>query len=230
MFVIDTTGTGGGSQGPWISWTSNGSAEKGLSPRSWVLREKPEGAPETVLTVIPAFSSGCVLDLDTVKIGWEKDGATGMAPERRWNPSPAHKTPRPSEEQKPKGGYVWKEAISVRCAIGGGKAATWEQASFGAVSAFMKVAEQIMQEWPTHSQNGALLPLVVQTGVDRKQLKSGTSNMPILSVKSWVPRPDCLKADAPTFAVGAPAPVAQPAPAPQTTAATAAAVPEDVAF
>ena len=233
MFVIDTGNSGGGSQGPWITWTSEGSARKGLAPESWVLRSKEEGATEWSNVAVPAFKNGCVLDLDSLKLGWEKDGGKGVAPERRWNPSVSQKTPRPSEDKKPGGGYVWGQALSVRCAIGGGKAATWEQASFGAYEAFSVLAQQIMAEWPTMSQNGALLPLVVQTGVDRRTLKSGATSIPILAVKSWVARPDCLKADAPVIAA-APAPVA-PAPAPQpvipqTTAATAAAVPEDVAF
>lgn len=221
MFIIDT-GNEGGSKGPWLSWTSNGSAEKGFAPRSWVLRGKHENG-EKFEHVVPAFGNGCVMDLDTLQLGWMKDGATGQPPEKRWNPSISLPTQRPDESKKITGAYAWSAALSVRLAIGGGQAATWEQASFGAYDAFSKVAKQITAEWPTKSDNGRLLPLIKQTGVESQQLKSGNSNKPILTVIEWVARPDCLKADAPVIATAAPAPAPTPAPVQQMaqTAATA---------
>lgn len=228
MFTIDTGDTGG-SQGPWISWTSNGSAEKGFAPRSWVLRDKDANGNKSE-TVIPAFVNGCVLDLDTLKLGWEKDGAKGTAPERRWNPSIAQATARPDESKKLSGAFAWSKALSVRCAIGGGKAATWEQGSFAAYEAFTKLAKQIEAEWAAHSQNGALLPLVQQTGVEKRDLPNGSANIPTLAVTKWVPRPDCLKADAPVIATGTPAPAPQPVQAAQPAPAPAANVPVDAEF
>jgi hypothetical protein len=198
MFTIDT-GNEGGSKGPWISWTSNGSAEKGFAPRSWVLRGKDENDVKFE-RVVEAFASGCIMDLDTLQIGWEKEGAPGQAPERRWNPSVSQALPRPDESKKANGKYAWSSAMSVRCAIGGGEAATWEQAAYGAYDAFSKLAKQISAEWEANSQNGALLPLVKQTGVETQTLSGGTSNKPVLTVVQWVPRPDCLKDDAPTIA------------------------------
>lgn len=225
MFTIDT-GDSGGSKGPWLSWTSNGSAEKSFPPRSWILREKPDGAPSAILSVVSAFATGCVMDLDTLKLGWEKDGAKGMAPERRWNPTVSQSTPRPDDSKKQSGAYSWGRALSVRLAIGGGKSATWEQGSFGAYEAFATLAKEIQAQWPTHSQNGLLLPLVQQTSVMKRDLPSGSANIPVLSIVKWVPRPDCLKADAPTFAVepqpvAAPVVVAPAAPAP---------IPQDAEF
>jgi len=218
MFTIDT-GENGGSQGPWISWTSNGSAEKGFPPRSWVLRDKDEHGNKSE-TVVPAFVNGCVIDLDTLKLGWEKDGAKGQAPERRWNPSVSQSTPRPDESKKLSGAYAWSKALSVRCAIGGGKSATWEQGSFAAYEAFARLSKQIMAEWGTHSQNGALLPVVQMTGTEKRELSNGSANLPVLTIVKWVPRPDCLKAAPPVIATEAPAPqpvqqqAAAPAPAP----------------
>jgi len=209
MFTIDTGDTGG-SKGPWISWTSNGSAEKGFAPRSWVLRNEKDEHGVSSSEVIPAFVNGCVMDLDTLKLGWEKDGAKGMAPERRWNPSISQSTPRPDESKKISGSFSWSKALSVRCAIGGGKAATWEQGSFGAYDAFTRLAKMIEAQWAASSQNGALLPLVVQTGVEKRELASGSANIPILTISKWVPRPDCLKANAPVIATAPPAPVAPP--------------------
>lgn len=231
MFTIDT-GTTSGSFGPWISWTSEGSARKRLEPESWVLRHKDEGMTEWANEAVPAFKNGCVLDLDSLQLGWEKDGGQGVAPERRWNPSVSQSTPRPTDEKKAGGGYVWSQALSIRCAIGGGKSATWEQAAFGAYEAFDKLAKQIMAEWSARSQNGALLPLVKQEGVERRQMKSGSTSIPILRVVDWVARPDCLKADAPVIASAAPKPAAQPAPAatPAPQPAPAASVPADASF
>lgn len=216
MFSIDT-GNDGGSLGPWMSWTSNGSAMKGFPPKSWVLRGKDESG-EKFEHVIEAFANGCVLDLDTLQLGWMKDGATGQAPEKRWNPNIGQATQRPDESKKASGAYAWSQALSIRCAIGNGQAATWEQASFGAYDAFSKLAKQISAEWSEKSQNGKLLPLVKQTGVESQILKSGTSNKPVLQVMDWVARPDCLKADAPAIATQAEQPTPQPtqqaAPAP----------------
>lgn len=223
MFAIDTGDTGS-SLGPWITWSSNGSAMKGIPHSAWVLRGKDDAGNKTE-TAVPAFVNGCVMDLDTLKLGWEKDGAKGMAPERRWNPSIAQATQRPDDSKKLSGSFAWSRALTVRLAIGNGQAATWEQGSFGAYEAFTRLAKQIEAEWSAHSQNGVLLPVVTQTGVEKRELPSGTANIPILSISKWVPRPDCLKADAPVIATAAPAPVAvapQAAAAPQAPAAAIA--------
>jgi hypothetical protein len=203
-----------------MSWTSNGSAMKGFAPKSWVLRGKDEN-DEKYEHVIEAFATGCVMDLDTLQLGWMKDGAPGQAPEKKWNPTVSQATPRPDESKNANGKFAWSNALSVRCAIGDGKAATWEQAAFGAYDAFSKLAKQISAEWAEKSENGRLLPLVKQTGVETQNLKSGASNKPMLQVVQWVERPDCLKADAPTIAT-APAPAqaaATPAPAQATVGA-----------
>lgn len=222
-FEIDT-GDSGASQGPWISWSSNGSAEKGIAPRSWVLRGKDASGNKSE-TVAPAFNSGCVMDLDSLKLGWEKDGGKGMAPDRRWNPSISQATQRPDESKKPRGQFSWSKALSVRLAIGGGQAATWEQGSFAAYEAFTRLSKQIMAEWGAHSQNGALLPLVMQTGVEKRDLPSGSANIPVLTIAKWVPRPDCLKADAPVIATAAQTP-----PPAAYTAPPSASIPADAAF
>jgi hypothetical protein len=229
VFAIDT-GESSSSLGPWITWSSNGSAEKGFPPRSWVLRGKDENGEKSE-TVVPAFTTGCVLDIDSIQIGWEKDGGKGQAPERRWNPSAAHATPRPDDSRKLSGSYTWSRALSVRCAIGGGAAATWEQGSFAAYEAFSKVAKQITAQYP----GDGTLPLVKQTGVEKRELPGGSANIPVLEVIKWVPRPDCLKADAPTFAIeDTPAPTpkaaAKPAAKPASVAAVADADADDGEF
>lgn len=230
MFAIDTGDTGG-SLGPWVSWTSNGSAMKGFQPMKWILRDKSEDGEKTEV-MVPAFENGCVMDLDSLKLGWEKDGAKGMAPERRWNPSVSQATPRPDESKKQTGAYAWSRALSVRLAIGDGKTATWEQGSFGAYEAFSRLAKQIMAQHP----GDGTLPLIKQTGVEQRALSSGSTNIPILEIVKWVPRPDCLKDEAPQIDTGAAAPAAQPAPAPapqptpQPAPAATPAMADDVSF
>ena len=231
MFTIDT-GETGGSQGPWLNWTSNGSMQKQLQAKSWALRGKDEN-DEKFEHNVPAFETGCVLDLDTLQLGWMKDGGQGQAPIKQWNAHFSQATQRPDDSKKISGAYAWSAALSIRCAIGEGRAATWEQASFGAYDAFSKLSKQISAEWAEKSQNGKLLPLVKQTGVETQQLKSGASNKPILSVVQWVERPDCLKADAPQIATAAVAPEAQTqaaVQAAQANAAPASSVPSDSAF
>ena len=144
------TGSSGASQGPWISWSSNGSAMKGIPHSAWVLRGKDDAGQKSE-TAIPAFVNGCVLDLDTLKLGWERDGAKGMAPERKWNPTLAAFMPRPDESKKMSGAFAWTKALSVRCAIGGGQAATWEQGSFAAFEGFNRLKGQIVAEWAANS-------------------------------------------------------------------------------
>jgi len=165
--------------------------------------------------VVPAFTAGCVMDVDSLKLGWEKDGAKGQAPERRWNSSVSQSTPRPDESKKATGAFAWSRALSVRCAIGGGQAATWEQGSFAAYEAFSRLAKQITAQW----KGDNTLPLVKQSGVEKRELPNGSANIPILEIVRWVPRPDCLKSDAPTIATApvdepAPKPASQPAPEP----------------
>ena len=226
-FTIDTGPQEGGSRGPWMTWTSEGSARKGLKPESWVKRYKVEGTDDWANDEIPAFTNGCVMDLDSLKLGWEKDGGKGVAPERRWNPSVSQATPRPDDSKKPGGGFVWSKALTVRCAIGNGEAATWEQASFGAYEAFTKLAQQIMAQYPGDGR----LPLVKQTGVERRQLPNGNTSIPVLEVADWVARPDCLKEDAPAIDTGAqPAETAQAAQAAAANAAPASSVPADAGF
>lgn len=201
MFQIDTGNSGGGSTGPWISWSSNGSAMKEIKAMSWVLRGK-DGSDKFEKN-IPGFESGAVMDLDTLKLGWEREGID--RPERRWNPSLAQAMPRPSEEKKATGGYVWSNALSVRVAIGNGEAATWEQGQWAAYEGFARLAKQINAQI---GDNMGKLPLIKQTGVEKIKLSGGNANIPVLEIVKWVDRPDSLKADAPQIAISSSQPQA----------------------
>lgn len=210
--LIDTGATGGGSQGPWIAWSSNGSALKEIKAKAWVVRGKDQNGIKFERN-IPAFEAGVVMDLETLKLGWEREGID--RPERRWNPSLAQAMPRPSEEKKPTGGYVWTNALSVRVALGKGETATWEQGQWAAYEGFRRLAAEINAQ---AGSNPNKLPMVKQTGVETIKLGNGNANVPLLSIVKWVDRPDSLKADAPQIDMGAadvaPTPATAPAPQP----------------
>jgi hypothetical protein len=120
--------------------------------------------------------------------------------------------PRPSEEKKPTGGYMWTNALSVRVALGKGETATWEQGQWAAYEGFRRLAAQINAEI---GNNSGKLPLIKQTGVETIKLGNGSANVPVLEVAKWVDRPDSLKADAPQINTGGAAPAPAPAPAPE---------------
>lgn len=199
MFATNQTE---GSLGPWMTWTSNGSAQKGFPPKAWVMRGK-DANDNKFEKVIDGFANPCVFDLDSLKLGWEKDGAQGQAPDRRYSSHYSVAMPRPDESKKQNGAFTWSNCLQVRVAISQTEAVTWEQGSFGAYQAFTKLAKQIEAQWPEHSQNGALLPVVQMTSVDTRTLSSGSTNIPVLEIIKWVPRPDVLKDDAPAIATQA---------------------------
>jgi len=205
MFATNQTE---GSLGPWMTWTSNGSAQKQFPPKSWIMRGK-DASDVKFEKVIDGFANPCVFDLDSLKLGWEKDGAAGQAPERRYSSHYSVPMPRPDESKKQNGAFAWSNCLQVRVAVSQTEAVTWEQGSFGAYQAFSKLAKQIEAQWPEHSQNGALLPVVQMTGVEARTLSSGSSNIPVLEIVKWVPRPDVLK-DAPAIATDSSGPSPSP--------------------
>lgn len=220
MFATNQTE---GSKGPWMTWSSNGSAAKGFKPKSWVMRGKDEN-DEKFEKMIEGFANPCAFDLDSLKLGWEKDGAAGQAPDRRYSSHYSVAMPRPDESKKPSGAFQWSNCLQVRVAISKEQAVTWEQGSFGAYQAFTKLARQIEAQWD-QSNNGAMLPVVQMTGVEERNLTSGSTNIPILDIIKWVPRPDCLKDDAPSIAVAA-----EPAPQPKAAEPEVGSVPADSTF
>ena len=110
---------------------------KEIKAKSWVLRGKDTSGSKFENNV-PAFEAGAIIDLDSLKLGWEREGID--RPERRWNPSLSQAMPRPSDEKKPSGGYVWTNALSVRVALGKGETATWEQGQWAAYEGFRRLA------------------------------------------------------------------------------------------
>jgi hypothetical protein len=143
-----------------------------------------------------------VLDIEKIKTGWQKsEGISGVAPEWKWNPSPAQMLPSPSDD--------WKKGFSMNVAIGGGETATWEQAGTAAWQALTDLAPSLQQQ-PAPN----MLPLVRLANTRPMQFKRGSTLVPILEVIKWVPRPDCMKEGAAGGIALEPAPAPAPAPKP----------------
>ncbi len=230
MFEIDTGAEGGGSKGPWISFKPKGSAKHGLGYKSWSLREKTDDG-STISKFTGVENPGIVLDVyakggqlcGSLKLGWAKsDGEVGKAPERRWNASPLKSEQRPSEEKTLQGGYLWRNALSVRVALGGGKSATWEDEGWGGYKGFSALIKLVNAGF---AANEGLCPMVRCTGYADEGSGTNSTFVPTFEIVKWVPRPACLTEEAPTIAADPPAHAQQAAPA-----TTAAAVPTDAEF
>lgn len=238
MLNIDLgSGGGDGLAGPFIEYKAK--VTDAAPARSWMLREKPDGADSYQVTnITEAFGRGVVIDMESVKLGWEKAGPKGQAPERVWAPAPNLSTfPRPTDEKRQgdDGKYrpVWSEVFAVRVAIGGGVAGTWTQCQFAAFKAFGQLVGLYQQQGPANP--GKLMTVRVADHISEYN-----TNRPVFAVVGWVDRPACLNvAVAPidTGAAAAPAAPAQPAPAPaaaapapQAVPAPAAGVPDALAF
>lgn len=191
MFDMDVGGSGG--EGPWIAWSARGTQDGSVPPKSFYLREGSDKTP------LAAFGTGVVLDIETMRTGWQKsEGIAGVAPEWRWNASLSRFEAAPGED--------WKRGFSIRCAIGSGKTATWEQAGAAAWNAFTALVPDLKgQPAP------GMLPLVKMTATKAVQFKRGSTVEPVLTIAKWVPKPDCLKEGAAAGIATEPAPVQQQA-------------------
>ena len=196
MFQFDTANTG--ASGPFIAWTPRGTQDGSVPAKSFYLRTSEGKQP------LDAFQKGVVLDIHNMKTGWQKsEGIAGQAPEWKWNQTVAHMMPQPGDD--------WSKGFSIRCAIGGGETATWEQASTAVWDAFTGIVPALQQ-----GPGDGSLPLVRMVDIKAMQFKRGSTVAPVLEVVKWVPRPDCLKDDAPAIATEPDPTQAAPAPEPAT--------------
>lgn len=197
MFTLDTGSEG--ASGPFMAWSARGSQDGEINSKTFYVRDGGSKRP------IDA-AKGFVMDISSMKTGWQRsEGIAGVAPEWKWNPSPAQMMASPGDD--------WKKGISVKVAIGGGNVATWEQAGAATWQAIVKLAPGLQaQPGPN------MLPLVRMTGTEAMQFKRGSTIAPVLEVVKWVERPECLNQNVVAgFAIepAAPAPAAKAAPAPQ---------------
>ena len=213
MFALDT-GNNGGGNGPFLQWSARGTQDGIINPKSFYIRAS-DGK-----TVYDA-TKGMVLDIEKMRTGWQKsEGVAGVAPEWKWNPSPAQMMAQPAED--------WKKGFSIVVAIGGGEVATWEQAGTAAWQCLVDLSAALQQQ-PALGH----LPLVRLADVKPMQFKRGSTISPVLEIIKWVPRPDCLKEGAAAGIATAPVAAAAPKPAPKpapVAAPTPAAVYDDMEF
>ncbi|WP_037281988.1 hypothetical protein [Rubellimicrobium mesophilum] len=153
-------------QGPWLTWSAQ--------TRGFMLRTGSGKEP------FAGFESGVVLDIDTMRTGWQRsDGIAGVPPEWQWNQSLSQFEPRPGED--------WKQGFHILCGIGDGQTAIWEQAGASAWNGFLGLVPALRQQ-PAEG----VLPLVKLVGTREARFNKGKATIPLFEVAEWVPRPACL--------------------------------------
>ena len=199
MFQIDL-GNSGSDVNAFLQWSARGTQDGAIRAKQFYIRD---GAAKEEYA--GAQTSGFILDLDSLKTGWQKsEGIAGVAPEWKWNPSLNQMMPKPGDD--------WKKGMSVKVATGGGKVAMWEQAGAAVWSTLTELAAKLKDQ-PSAGQ----MPLVRMAEAKELKFTKGSTCYPILEVVKWVDKPDCLKDGAAAgIALDEPAPVQaqQSAPAP----------------
>lgn len=195
MFTLDTGSNG--ASGPFLAWSARGTQDGAVGPRKFFIRD---GSTKTEYDAAKGF----VLDIEGMKTGWQRsEGVAGVAPEWKWNASVSQMMPSPGDD--------YKKGFSIRCAIGGGQSATWEQAGAAAWDCLTDLAPKLAQQ-----PSKGMLPMVKLVDARAVQFKRGSTVVPVLEIVKWVERPDCLKEGAAAgIATEAPKPAPAPAPAPQ---------------
>ena len=190
MFQIDL-GNSGSDVNTFLQWSARGTQDGAIRAKQFYIRD---GAAKEEYSA--AQTNGMVLDLDSLKTGWQKsEGISGVAPEWKWNSSVNQMMAKPADD--------WKKGISVKVAIGGGKVAVWEQAGAAVWSTLTDLASKLKDQ-PSAGQ----MPLVRMVEVKELKFTKGSTCYPVLEIVKWVDKPDCLKEGAAAgIAVDEPAPV-----------------------
>lgn len=212
MFHIPTDT--GGDKGPFFQYKQR--AGQGMADGSWYLREK-DGDDWHYTDMTNAFKGGIVADVfathdgelgGTLKMGFIKF-TEGKAPDRFWWKSPLHAEQRPDEGKNSDGAFEWQNAVSFRVAIGGGKSASFDVTGWGGYKGVMGLLEQMNKGFAANVGN---CPLVQYTGFRTEGSGKTRLHVPEFTIAKWVPRPECLKPEAPEIgAAASPAPTEQPA-------------------
>ena len=174
MFEIDLGNTGSDIN-EFLQWSARGTQDGAVRARSFYLRE---GTEKTELP--EAQTKGFVLDLDSLKTGWQKsEGIQGVAPEWKWNPSVSQMMQKPGDD--------YKKGMSVKVALGKDKAVIWEQAGAAVWQVLTNLSGQL-KDAPAGK-----LPHVKMTGSKDIKFTKGSTAYPEFEIVKWVDRPDCLK-------------------------------------
>ena len=114
-------------------------------------------------------------------------------------------------------GFAWRNALSVRVAISGAEAATWEDTGWGVYLGFSNMIRDLVN--PGFADNVGKCPHVRCTGYAPQGSGQKATSIPQFELLGWRDRPACLAEDTPQIVPAAePAPIA-PAPEPQPVAA-----------
>lgn len=208
--MIDFGNTGG--NGPFLSWQARASLDGEFPAKSWVLRL------QSGKVACPALARGVVFDIDNIKLGWSRgDGAPGVAPEWKWNPSLSRFEPKPGDD--------WKRGFCIPVLLNATETAVWEQAQAGAFSAVQELFGLIGKA----KRQAGFLPVVKHSGETKIESKRGMTFAPKLEIVKWIARPEALDGGAgPAFA---PAPLPQAAaPAPSRQPVMAGVEDDDIPF
>ncbi len=174
---VDLGFNGGGAGGPWLSWHPQASRDGSRPARTWLLRQADGNE-----NVTNAPNVGFVVDLPAIRTGWERaSGRAGMAPARQWNDDPARYKPQPGPD--------YKQCFSLPVALSKDQRAVWEQASLASRIALEDLRKLLAADPVSH---GDELPVVRCTGIRTVNTRAGITEVPVLTLLKWVPRPACL--------------------------------------
>ena len=191
-YDFDEGNSGGGSEGPWMSWHAREKLDGSMPSRSFSLRG--EDGSENITDRI---KKGVAFDIDSLKTGWcFSDGTPGVAPEWIWNETPARfSQPQPAD----RGTGKWKKGFSIRVAVSKDQAATWSQAGAGAWQGLVSLMRAVKAD----GGDGETV-IAAMTDVEEIKFAKGGTSAPVFTVKKWAPRPDCLNTEAETAEAEAP--------------------------
>ena len=174
MFEIDLGNTGSDIN-TFLGWSARGTQDGAIRAKQFYLRD---GAAKDEYEA--AQTTGFVIDLDTLKTGWQKsEGIAGVAPEWKWNAAVNQMMAKPGDD--------WKKGISVKVALGKDKVVVWEQAGAAVWQVLTELSGKL-QDRPEGK-----LPHVKMTGSKDIKFTKGSTAYPEFEIVKWVDRPDCLK-------------------------------------
>lgn len=177
-------GQEGGAEGPFLSFTAKGTEDGEIPAKTFYIRDKDDDGNAT-RTVTNAFDKGVIFDIENMRTGWMYGtGNQGEAPEWVWNETIARFGPKPDDKK-------WVKGFEIKVALNKTDAAVWQQGAAAAFEGIKRLMQQIGKEY---DENKGKLPVVKMTGTEFIKYKKGSSNIPLLSVVKWVPRPEALEA------------------------------------
>lgn len=184
MFDIDTGSGTGGSEGPFVAWSSRESMDGTIPGRTFTIRDQ-DGR-----RIFEAFKTGVIMDIYNMKTGWcFSTGQKGVAPEWRWNRSLTRFEPQPESTSTE---HRWQRGFSIPLAYSKTDKAVWEQAQAGAFQGFIQLANLLKAASP----DGKKLPVVKMTGTSKIESKRGITHAPEFEIVKWIDRPEVLSAPA----------------------------------